>query len=275
MPARRTRDQAFSLFAFQDIITSVTGIIILVMLLLTLELLQLDRLSSTSHSSTAAEPLLKAIEEIEQELDSTHHALSQGNMAIEELATLPLDEAKRQKGSLEKEIDHLAIEIDHKNQQQLESLLQNEVLKEALNAPSDTKDKLESIQQSIDLLRKKLENLGKTNRVIYNPNANSHKRAWLVDLSLEGFQVAELGEVLPPIRFMQEGRKHRLEALLSWANTRNPRTDYFILLVRPRTIEIYKGVRKELEDLGFDLGFDVIGNKFTAIDPITGAGFLQ
>jgi len=275
MSARRTRDQAFSLFAFQDIIMSVTGIIVLVMLLLTLELVQLDRLASTPNSSAAAAPLLKAIEEVEQELDSASQALSQGNIAVEELAMLPLDEAKRQKGRLKTEIDRLTIEIDRKSQQYQESLLQNEVLEEALDASSDTKDELESIQQNIDSLRQQLEDLGKINRVIYNPNAKSHKRAWLVDLSLEGFQVAELGKVSPPIRFVQEVHQQRFGALRSWANTRNPRTDYFILLVRPRTIEIYQDVRKELEDLGFDLGFDVIGNGVTVIDPISGAGFLQ
>ena len=275
MSARCTRNQAFSLFAFQDIITSVTGIIVLVMLLLTLELIQLDQLSTTLRPTAAAEPLLKAIESMEQEIDSVSQDLKRGNAEVYELATLTHDEAKRQKRILAQEIDRLTTEIERKQQQHQESLLLNEVLEVALNASSDTVSELESLQQRIDALREQLEALENNNRVIYNPNSKSNKRAWLVDISPDGLQIAELGKVAPPVRFDQGGQQRRIGALRAWARTRNPRTEYFILLVRPTTIEVYKDVRKRLEDLNFDLGFDVIGNDAMVIDPIIGAGFAQ
>ena len=275
MAARCTRNQAFSLFAFQDIITSVTGIIVLVMLLLSLELIQLEQLSATLSPSVSAEPLRDAIKKMDREIDSVNQDLKLGNAEVYEFATLPMDEALRQKRVLEADILRLVEDVQRIQQQHQESLLQNEVLKVALDASSDTQSDLESLQQRIEAFREQLEALKKNNRVIYNPNAKSDKRAWLVDLSLEGLQIAELGKVVPPVRFDQGGQARQIEALKNWAKTRNFRTEYFILLVRPKTIEIYKEVRSCLEDLQYDLGFDVIGDDAMVIDPITGAGFLK
>jgi len=275
MSARRTRNQAFSLFAFQDIITAVTGVIILVMLLLTLELIQIDRLSTTLNPAANPEPLLKAIQEIDQEIESLNQFLQSGNTELKELASLPDDEAQRQKSVLIREIDHLADEIKRGSQRHQESLLQNDVLQEALEASSDKKTELKSLQQQIATLQEQLEALQKKNRIIFNPNAKSNKRAWLIDISVNSFLVAELGRTVPPVLFDQESQQRRVKTLLAWANTRNSRSEYFILLLRPETIEIYKEVRKELEGLSFDLGFDVLGNDVTVIDPIAGAGFLQ
>ena len=275
MAARCTRNQAFSLFAFQDIITSVTGIIVLVMLLLSLELIQLEQLSATLSPSVSAEPLRDAIKKMDREIDSVNQDLKLGNAEVYEFATLPMDEALRQKRVLEADILRFVEDVQRIQQQHQESLLQNEVLKVALDASSDTQSDLESLQQRIEAFREQLEALKKNNRVIYNPNAKSDKRAWLVDLSLEGLQIAELGKVVPPVRFDQGGQARQIEALKNWAKTRNFRTEYFILLVRPKTIEIYKEVRSCLEDLQYDLGFDVIGDDAMVIDPITGAGFLK
>ena len=95
MAARYTRNQAFSLFAFQDIITSVTGIIVLVMLLLSLELIQLEQLSTTLSSSNSAEPLRDASKKLDQEIESINQDLKRGNAEVYEYATLPMDEALR------------------------------------------------------------------------------------------------------------------------------------------------------------------------------------
>jgi len=245
------------------------------MLLLSLELIQLEQLSATLSPSVSAEPLRDAIKKMDREIDSVNQDLKHGNAEVYEFATLPMDEALRQKRVLEADILRLVEDVQRIQQQRQESLLQNEVLKVALDASSDTQSDLESLQQRIEAFREQLEALKKNNRVIYNPNAKSDKRAWLVDLSLEGLQIAELGKVVPPVRFDQGGQARQIEALKNWAKTRNFRTEYFILLVRPKTIEIYKEVRSCLEDLQYDLGFDVIGDDAMVIDPITGAGFLK
>jgi hypothetical protein len=275
MAARRTRNQAFSLFAFQDIITSVTGIIVLILLLLTLELIQLEQLSTTLNPTASAEPLLKAIESLEQEIDSANRDLQRGNAEVSELATLTAHDARRQKSTLVQEIARLTAEIQRRQHQQQENLLQAEVLEVALTASSDSLSEIESLEEHIEALRDQLEALEDKNRIIYNPNAKSKRRAWLVDISLDRIQVAELGKVAPPVVFDQGWQPLRTGALQAWARTRNPRTEYFILLVRPKAVAVYKNVREELEKLHFDLGFDVIGDDAMVIDPTTGAGVVQ
>jgi hypothetical protein len=43
-------------------------------------------------------------------------------------------------------------------------------------------------------------------------------------------------------------------------------------LIKPSGIDLFHQVRDELTDLGFDLGFDVVDDQVTVIDPQTGAG---
>ena len=57
MRGRRHRNQPFSLFSFQDIITSVTGIVILLTLVLTLDLITRRQSSPAAQSGPSAEDL--------------------------------------------------------------------------------------------------------------------------------------------------------------------------------------------------------------------------
>ena len=62
---RKKTSGAFSLFSFQDIITSVTAILILVMLLLTIELITKRRAKSASDPVATRQHLDAVLEELE------------------------------------------------------------------------------------------------------------------------------------------------------------------------------------------------------------------
>lgn len=275
MSARRTRSEAFSLFAFQDIITSVTGVIVLMMLLLTLELIQREHLTQTPGTASSVAPLLKAITEFDRQIASTQETLRTGKSQMEELASLPPIDAQRQQQILQQEIERLKIEVESLERQQQQSLLKQDVLEAASNKQSGPAADLTTLQQRIASMRDQLQKLTNTDRVIYNPNAKTSKRGWLVDLSPNILQVAEVGKKSPPIVFDQNSNRLRIDRLLDWARTRNIRTEYFILLIHPNAVDSYEQIQKEMDSLGFDIGFDLLGSDVTAIDPVTGAVFTK
>ena len=275
MSARRTRSEAFSLFAFQDIITSVTGVIVLIMLLLTLELIQRKRITPTPGTAAAVSPLLRTIKKIDRQIATMQETLLLGKSQMEELASLPIAAVQRQQQMLQFAIERLKNEVGALKRQQQHGLLQQNVLEAANSKPGGAAAELSTLIRHIAALHEQLKKLKNTDRVIYNPNAKTSKRGWLVDLSANLLQVAEVGLESPPIIFDQNSSQRRIDRLLTWARTRNPRTEYFILLIRPNAVESYEHIRKELENLGFDLGFDLLGSHVTVIDPVTGAVFSQ
>ena len=75
-----------------------------------------------------------------------------------------------------------------------------------------------------------------------------------------------------------EGRSFRLilpatpDAFLQWVQDQDRDSRYFVLLVKPTTIETFSTIRKALQDRRFDVGYDLLPSDKTAIDAETGAG---
>ncbi len=112
--------------------------------------------------------------------------------------------------------------------------------------------------------KKDLEEL--KNRVIFNPAERSVKTPWLVEITAEGLTVAQTGVPTPPKKFASRAE------FKSWVGQqRDKDQDYFVLLVKPDGIATFDGVRMNLKQMGFDIGFDLLETDQVAIDPETGA----
>ncbi|MBL8809742.1 MAG: hypothetical protein JNM43_06155 [Planctomycetaceae bacterium] len=253
----------FTLFAFQDIITSVTGIILLITMMMAVELVhnmtkadaapqeqkssQVKRMlqQAVGQSSGEADRLQKILDEtttIRFDADALQRRLEQLKATAAELAS----QQEKLKNTQEK--------IDaRREQQKLES---RDITPEAIEAL--TKEQAEIAQQ--------LEAMQKSNRVIFNRPAGAEKTPWLVELNETSILAAEMGQSRPPETFQTP------EEFVQWVKGQNPDSMYFVLLVKPSSISAFSIVRQALQQQQFEIGYDLMRSDQTAIDAKTGAG---
>jgi hypothetical protein len=274
MSRRGKNGVAFSLFAFQDIITSVTGIMILVTLILALELLQQMETSPAQRTKevvqdidstvTSVAELDAAVARNEARIADLQDRLTQGAGRIGDVAGFDqravqqdVSDMQQMDDRLAKELQELAKQVEQTTQQQ-----------KKLNEEREEKVDPEAVQKKLDDVNKKKEDLEKlksSNRIIFNPTAGDAKVPWLVEITGEAITVAKTGVSAPPTKHATGA------AFTAWAQQLDKNRDYFVLLIKPDGIANYELVRASIKQMGFDVGFDLLNSDQNAIDPEKGA----
>ena len=263
MGRRKGNSVPFSLFAFQDIITSVTGIILLITMMMAVELVQnMQRAASApqEQKSAAVERTLRgAIEENTQEIVRLERLL-------EETSTIRFDaDALRRRlanlsaatAELEKQTTRIEATQQEIEQRKAQLAEQSEEL---------TPEAVEEIAQEQRELAQQIQAMRQANRVIFNRPEGAAKTPWLVELNTDQILAAEMGASRAPQAFPSAAE------FLMWAGGQNTGAIYFVILVKPDSIETFAALRQELQDRQFEVGYDLLRADQTAIDPNTGAG---
>jgi hypothetical protein len=270
MGRRRSGAPPISLFSFQDIITSVTGIMILVTLMMSIELVrQRYKGGQVQVSRTHIEQFKATLAEAQAEINDLNARRQRGTEILRDMASVSALQLQEESRELRRLVAQLATEAADL---QLKA-------KDAQCREDDAERVMRNSEQSTAQLKKRVENLRdqiarlkKQNRVIYNP-AGSEKSTWLVEINEDRLTVAPLGKVAAPIVFEHATRA---DDFLSWARSRDLRTEYFLLLIKPDSgIMGFKEIHLRLHDAGFDVGYDLLSPGQTAIDPKTGAATLM
>ena len=271
---RRTHHQGpFSLFSFQDIIMSVTGIIILITLLLTLQLVQRVGTASAAPSSLYPDEVRQAIRDTQSQVKALRKQLQSGRDAAAESAAISGTTLTRQLAEIRQQVKRLTMELARLDGQTQTATREHDHWKARQFDQAADRRKLTELRKLAATLAAELEHLRKTNRVVYNPSSMVGKTAWLVDIGTDGLLVAQAGKKGAPRRFGGSTPETRVAAFLKWARLRNASSEYFVLLVRPHEVRTYGQVRSGLEPLRFQMGFDVLGADVTVIDPQHGAAY--
>ena len=275
MARRRQAGNAFSLFAFQDIITSVTAIVILIMLILCIDFIQKKRTEAAASPAETIRQLEQQVRELE-ELASNLSLKLQNAIASpatisssaleEELAKLEskkneltdrLAEVRRtfdKVTQLAKEAEERRSEID--SQQELIKQFQERIAK----LSQENEDLAQSNSNEAERLKKRKQELTQTVRtsteLIYNP-VNDGTTQWLVEISIDGVVAMKLGTGAP----LNLGQSLIAGSPLSnWINTLNSSSDYCLLLRRPSadtTLAI--DLEDKLQERSIQHGLDLVG----------------
>ena len=265
----------FSLFAFQDIITSVTGIMILVTLILALEVIQKREGSPDNRTRQLTEDLDAAVKQAaatqatvmatQAEIDRLRTALTETDSNLRETVKVDQTQVSRKLQDLA-ELNKLLAEELAQSKRQVE---ESEKASDAINQEKESRESdNQSLEQINATVQKKIEELRKmraANRVIFNQSSSSAKTPWLVELNADTILAAEMGKKGKPQTFKSPG------AFTAWAVKRNRSSEYFVLLIKPTTISHFVAIRERLQQIGFDVGFDLLKADQTAIDPELGA----
>jgi cell division protein FtsB len=260
MRSRHKKSSPFSLFAFQDIITSVTGIMILITMTLALDLVQKATSSPRSATPAIAEQVEVAVKESEQEISRLEQILGAGVGSIH----IDAETARKQL----KDLERARKELDQQNASLSSEVNAASARKQAVDeqAQSVSPEALQQLQAEVVASRDQIRKLKESNRVVFNRPAGTSKTSWLVQLDKDSVLVAESGKNAAPLEFSTP------EEFLGWAGGQDADSMYFVVLIKPSGIERFGPIRETLQSDGFDLGYDLLSADQTAIDPETGAG---
>jgi hypothetical protein len=291
MSRRRRNGSPFSLFSFQDIVTSVTAVIILMTLLLALELIH-RTLEAASPRLVSAAEVREAIAQAEGHAEELRDRLRQTGEQLRQAASVSPASLERELRDLKSHRDTLTAELGQlRKEQAAAKKAEQNAMAQAFDQEAEKAElenlraKQESLAKSVAQQRQaneakrgeieemKLDKTAKAKgRRIYNPAPGAGKQAWLVEVARDRFAVAPLGKVARPIIFAQRSIQGRISAFSAWMQKRSAAKDYFVMLIRPDGIDSFDALREAVDARGFDMGFDLIGENEIVLDPERGAG---
>ena len=263
MGRRKGNSVPFSLFAFQDIITSVTGIILLITMMMAVELVQnMQRAASApqEQKSLAVERTLRgAIEENNQEVVRLERLLEETTTIRFDADALRRRLANLSAATAELEKQTTRIEVTQQEIEKRKAQL-------AEQSKELTPEAIEKLAQEQREIARQIEAMRQSNRIIFNRPEGTARTPWLVELNTDRILAAEMGASGAPQTFASAAE------FLTWAGAQNNVAIYFVILVKPDSIETFTALRQDLQDRQFEVGYDLLPADQTAIDPNTGAG---
>ncbi len=277
--AKKDNSPAISFFSFQDIITSITGIMFLVVMMLVLLVV------SRSTAPTAKEKQVdKDVAELQSKLDDLKrkiaaNAASRDEMRrrMEELKQLDLASLEEKKAELLRRMEAVSQSISQEkvNRAELEKMVA--AAREAEAKLQAESLQLEAEQSDAEKLQKEAstetETLGKLlkhkeNVVRFVWQGNIAQRPLLAVCSKEEIAVQDglNGKPLFTAR-AQEGAL--TDQFLDWCRKQGSHQYYFVLLVKPSAFVYAEVLSHRLKELGFERGrealpaddFEVMGGK--------------
>lgn len=258
---RKQSGAAFSLFAFQDIITSVTGIMLLITMMLALELIKKKEESPPEQTQKTTESVQSAVAANQNEILQLRATLSATDEQLrydEETLRRKLSELSSVNEIVEQQLKELEQreQDTEKRKQEMESALSQTV----------SPQQVQQMQERLKELQEQLLSMKNSNRVIFNRPVGDAKSPWLIEVSGNEIRIAEVGVAAPPKVF-----PHPDDAR-DWISSQNKGSVYFVVMVKPSGLDKFSLVKQDLESLEFEIGYDLLAEDQQAIDSETGAG---
>ena len=262
---RRKKLRAFSLFAFQDIITSVTGIVILITLLLAIELMDRVESSPASQTKKVVQLLDVSIEELQQEKAVLQKRLDAAAIDADDLPTTDEGELDRLLTVTSDDVQRLKSQIATANSD-LAGRKTDFSKRKSDAYEKQAQEELDDLNKKNSVAQKELENLKNSDRMFFKSDVKN-KTVWLVEVTKDGYLVAKLGEEKKPEKLQT------LNAFRSWAaKVPASRTALYLVVKQSGVGEKFSKARDILLAKKIDFGFEVADESRKFIDPVKGAG---
>ena len=268
MKKRSRSGSPFSLFAFQDIITSVCGIVVMITLLLTLQL-------SVRMATTEAEPspFENDCQELRAKIEEAELALLEAKEALKkdqrELRSIPKELQNTTIEEMNEKIESVRARIEDLKNSTAENakILENakEELMEKRNKDAEKDREIQEIWRQITKLQEDLERYTKEAKksqkrgnVIFKSDNKDHRKPYLVDVSDERIRVDLISN---------QERDHQefsdVTSFIDWAKKKDENKYYYVVAMRPSGMWRGRLIRVLLDEGGFRIGLDFLSEDQT------------
>lgn len=275
MTRRRKTAPGMTLFAFQDIIMSTSGIVIMMVLLLTLELVQRDGQAEQRAPIVDGAQLEREIQTAEREIAAFEQRLRESDALVQTMSTVSPAELKRQVQQLRDENTRLAQQVGTLRGRRNELRNGDDELAAERERIELLKKQLAERQQEQRRLQTALESAVSDDRPIFSFPRGSRQSGWLVVISDQEIKAAPLGRSAKPLAFRAGGGFLGMGsadgAFLKWADSLPTANSYFFLIVRPDGVDPFERITESFDQDGIPYGFDVTGQDQAILNPQRGA----
>lgn len=280
----RSKDVAISLFSFQDIITSVTAIMILLVLILTLELVTREATKGmAAEDRRVAQELKRSVAEMEARLEQLRKEASTARAAASDAAEFSAKETAEKTARAEREAKTLRDQINQletqlRNAQSTRRTAEGKLTASQMDDPGATAEEA----MAIDTRAAEIEaaNVSEKTRqaneskdvregrtaartLVFNAPPGSTLEPLLVEISKDGL-VAVGADGASAVRF-----PWNLLGLPTgfgdWLKARDKRREYVVLILRPSGVDRYDAIREAVVSAGFDVGTELIGEQMSLV----------
>lgn len=285
MPRRgRSKDVAISLFSFQDIITSVTAIMILLVLILTLELVTREATKGmAAEDRRVAQELKRSVAEMEERLEQLRQEASTAQSTAIDAAGFSAKETARKKAQAETEAQKLREQIDQLEVQLRDAQTTRRTAESELAASQTATPEATTGQaRAVDARAAEMEaaNRAERNRqgteatqvrertpaartLVFNVPPGSPLEPLLVEISEDGLvAVAADGASLSRFSWNLLGLPTGFN---EWLKAHDKRREYVVLILRPSGIDRYDATREAAASAGFEIGTELIGEQMSLV----------
>ena len=257
---RRIKGPAVSFFAFQDIITSVVGIFVLITIIMMIELVS-KTVEGQTDGSQVADNLSASLYSLEEELAEMRlrsETLSTRSKSVAGVQPFNVEEVR---SDIEKRIQQVTEQTKRSeavNQQIRKVVVATEGELDQLNqqavAADSKRDELKKLLDKLQYLDTKIGELTTEDPLVFR-NANLAGRSLIVtDIQPKQIEILELAR---NVRQVFSG-SDRLTKFNAWLDKQPVDRFHFLLLVRPGAASSFNSVQSQFDSVGASFGFDVI-----------------
>lgn len=258
---------AISLFSFQDIITSITGIMFLVVLLLVLLIFESRSKEQKAPEDQAAPELTAQIRVLENEIAAMRKQDQQLKQQLEQYRKMPAEKIEQKMNELKKKLaQHQEAykklkrdEIREKNKEQQLAVQEQDLKKQQENLAKELKmcqAKVSKSQKKLEEVKRQVEIAKQT--VKFTVEQKSDRNALLAEFSTNGFRVLDMAtQKTYDLRKENAHLQEQILALKTWLESRNRHTETLSVILGPSKLKYWHEVNRMLQQIRFIHGLEL------------------
>lgn len=285
--SKKDDSPAISLFSFQDIITSITGIMFLVVLLLLLLIFESDPVSTPQKQSEkdkqAMQTLAEEIKNLKTQIDSLKNQRKDLEKQLAEYQKMPPEMIEAEKIKLEELVKKLSEEniklklsLNQAQQHELQTVNNIKNIETAYkntvkNIEKDTKIVKEK-NEEVKKLEKRLETIKKT--VVFSVEQNSDRKPLLAEFTANGFIVLDFAaDQTHDLRLQSKDINAAFDKFIEWVKQRDRHSESLSIILNPSSLKYWDIISLKLKELNFRHGLELLpDNNSTLFIPKAGGG---
>ena len=259
MGKRRSTSNSVSFFAFQDIITSVVGIFVLITLIMAIELAQSVADASEASSEGVSADLLKSLASLEEgiaEMQAEFDALSSAQNAASGLNRFNREQALKDAQLRLQQIEQRSARVEQDLDDAKQSLVEAKKIEAQLLAQGQAADAEREEMKRLHDKRKEIERYSVVLEIdkplIFRDQTQEGRAVVLVKLDKD-ILVADSGSATTQ-RYSGTSRQTKFSA---WLAKTQLSSRQFLVIVKPAGVDDFEEIKNSLDEARAIWGFDV------------------